>query len=184
MLQVTQAVTSSNCAFMLIDMQEKLLLAMHNFSCLVATVEKALKVFDILGLPQLITEQYPRGLGLTIPSIKNDLKEAPMEKTSFDALKNPDIQKSCLDFSSQVWIIMGIEAHICVLQTVRSLLQMGKTPIVLSDAVSSRKLKDTKSALQEMQKWGVRISSLETIVFEMLEDSKHGHFKAIQGLLK
>jgi isochorismate hydrolase len=97
-----------------------------------------------------------------------------------DSLIKEEIKKAARTY----WIVAGIESHVCILQTVRDLLKNGYTPVVVQDAISSRNQLDHTSALQEMRALGARITTTETLLFELMQDAKHPHFKAISALIK
>src|SRR5205807_1820262 len=98
----------------------------------------------LLKLPLFVTEQYPRGLGLTLAPIKSRLPpdQAIFSKTTFSGYFDPSIKQKVDQTGVDTWILVGIEAHICVLQTAKDLLEAGKNVVVLNDAVSSRSLFD------------------------------------------
>lgn len=167
----------NSTGFLLIDVQEKLMPKMHDQSIL-NRQEIMLKSSSLLDMPIIITEQYPAGLGKTVL----DCSVHPLEKTAFSCLGNRQVVDALK--MRKNWLIAGIESHVCVLQTVRALVEAGYTPIVLQDAISSRSSLDHTSALQEMRAMGVRVSTTETVLFELLQDAKHPHFKAISSLIK
>lgn len=136
------------------------------------------KACSILGIPTIITEQYPQGLGKTV----FECSEKPYEKSSFSCLGEPKVVKALKERKN--WLIAGIEAHVCVLQTVRDLLKHGYTPIVLKDAISSRNKVDLESSLDEMKRLSVRITTVETVLFELMQDARHPHFKELSRLIK
>jgi nicotinamidase-related amidase len=99
-------------------------------------------------------------------------------------LNDPELNKYLLALPVQQWVLIGIEAHVCVLQTAKDLLRENKQVVVLNDAISSRSIYDFATAIAEMRDCGVRISSAETILFELLKDSKAEEFKQISHLVK
>ncbi len=136
------------------------------------------KACTLLAIPTLVTEQYPQGLGKTVLS----LNEKPYEKTSFSCLGADCIQGALREKS--IWLIAGIEAHVCVFQTVKDLLKQGYTPVVLQDAISSRHKIDLASSLEEMKRLSIRITTVETVLFELIKDAKHPKFKELSRLIK
>ncbi|MEX1012952.1 MAG: isochorismatase family protein [Waddliaceae bacterium] len=166
---------------LVIDMQEKVMSKVER-SC--DTALNALKLINgarILQMPIVATEQYPEGLGKTIPAISAALNTPPLAKTTFSCMGNDAIQE-VLNLPN--WIIVGIEAHVCVLQTAKDLLEAGMNPVVLNDAISSRSIFDYSTAIAEMRDLGIRVSSVETVLFELIKDSKHESFKQISNLIK
>jgi nicotinamidase-related amidase len=175
-----------DAALLIVDVQEKLF-PLIDHPCEV--LEHALKLIQgckLLDLPVIISEQYPKGLGSTIPAIKELAgPEAKIfSKTSFSCLNDPVVEKEILDTARSQWIVIGIEAHVCILQTVRSLLKAGKHVVIANDAISSRSIYDFSTAIAELRDMGARISSTETILFDLMRDSKHPQFKALSALIK
>lgn len=171
---------------LMIDVQEKLFPHVENSCPVMLTLQKAVRGFQILNLPIYVTEQYPQGLGSTVASLKGILgqEQSYFVKTAFSCLDDPLIREQLLKSSIKQWVIIGIEAHVCVLQTVKDLLENKKQVIVLNDAISSRSIYDFSTAIAEMRDFGARISSTETVLFELLRNSKAAEFKEISQLIK
>lgn len=167
-------------------MQEKMFPTVERGAEILNTLCKLIKGFQILNLPILISEQYPQGLGPTVMPLQAQLGKAyqPWIKTEFSCLDNPGLSARALDLPYLQWIVVGIEAHICVLQTVKGLLKAGKEVAVLNDAISSRSIYDFSTAIAEMRDAGARVTCAETVLFELLKDSRHPQFKAISDLIK
>lgn len=171
--------------YIIVDVQEKLFPLVENPIEAKEAMVKAIKGFQLLGLPGIVSEQYPEKLGSTIPEIKEILgKESFFSKTAFSCLKDDTLKEAILRLPIDTWIILGIEAHVCILQTVKELLLNGKECVVLSDAISSRSVYDYSIALAEMRDIGARISSVETILFELMQNSKAPEFKSVSQLIK
>lgn len=170
---------------LIVDVQEKLLQCVDRGSEVLYSLCKLVRGFQILQLPILLSEQYPEGLGQTVAPLRDMLGESyqPFIKTSFSCLDGSNGLIRTLP-SYQQWIVVGLEAHICVLQTVKSLLKEGKQVTVLNDAITSRSIYDFSTAIAEMRDLGTRISSVETVLFELIKDSTHPQFKAISHLVK
>ena len=170
-----------NLGLLLIDIQEKLFAKIREPDLLLSRLLLISKACQILEIPTIITQQYPQGLGPTIEA----LPPAPTyDKTTFSCLGDAQIKAAIVNSGKTHWIVAGIESHVCVLQTVRDLIANKMTPIVLQDAISSRNILDHTSALQEMRTLGARVTTTETLLFELLEHSKHPHFKEISRLIK
>ena len=107
-----------------------------------------------------------------------------MVKTSFSCIDDDHVKTALLVQPITQWVLIGIEAHVCILQTAKDLLGLGKQVVVLNDAISSRSIYDFSTAIAELRDCGVRISSTETILFELLRDSKSSEFKEISQLIK
>lgn len=175
-----------DAALLIVDVQEKLF-PLIDHPCEV--LEKSLKLIkgcQLLQMPIVISEHYPKGLGSTIEAIRKTAgPDAKVySKRAFSCLNEPEVEKELQKIPCSQWILMGIEAHVCVLQTARSLLKAGKQVIIANDAISSRSIYDFSTAIAELRDMGARISSTETILFDLIRDSKHPVFKAFIELIK
>lgn len=171
---------------LLIDVQEKLFPYVENSCPVMQTLQKAVRGFQILNLPIYVTEQYPQGLGSTVATLKGVLgqEQQYLVKTTFSCLDDALIKDELLKAPVEQWVVVGIEAHVCVLQTVKDLIENGKQVTVLNDAISSRSIYDFSTAIAELRDCGARISSTETVLFELLRNSKATEFKEISQLIK
>lgn len=181
--------------FVGIDYQEKIMPAMKNNEELEQTVIKLIKGCRILGVPVIVTQQYTRGLGETIPSVKQALTESlsetipeaafePIEKTSFSACGEPAFMEALEKSGKKTVIIGGIETHVCVQQTVIDLLEKGYTVFVVNDCVSSRSNNDKKYSQRRMGDSGAIGTTYESVLFELLGGAKDPAFKQISALVK
>ena len=173
-------------ALLVIDVQEKLFQYVERPCEVMENLQKIVKGFQILGLPIFVTEQYPQGLGPTVAPLKSCLKDMQnyFVKTAFSCLDDTQIKKTFLNSPRHQWVLVGVEAHVCVLQTAKDLIAENKQVVVLNDAISSRSVYDFSTAIAEMRDCGVRISSTETVLFELLRDSQASEFKEISQLIK
>lgn len=171
---------------LVVDVQEKLFPYVENSCPVMQTIQKAIRGFQILHLPIYVTEQYPKGLGSTIATLKGVLgqDQTYLVKTAFSCLDDSSIKSTLLEAPIEQWVMVGIEAHVCVLQTAKDLLDSQKQVVVLNDAISSRSIYDFSTAIAELRDCGARISSTETVLFELLRDSKAAEFKEISQLIK
>lgn len=171
---------------LIVDMQEKVFSVVDHAPELLAALIKLIQGIQILQVPIHISEQYPQGLGETIWPIKNLLggQYQPWIKTTFSCLDDRAFANFVHSSPAQQWIVVGIEAHICVLQTAKALVKLGKEVTVLNDAISSQSIFDFSTAIAEMRDEKIRISCIETILFELLKDSRAPEFKAISQLIK
>lgn len=180
-------IEANESLLIVIDIQEKFKPALPDFDKVVANTVKLVRVFQLLEIPILVNEQYPRGLGQTAAEIKNELKEfSYVEKVSFDCFLN-DSFCNILDTTfrgRKNLIICGIESHICVAQSVLSALSRGYEVHLAADAVASRKKSDYEIALRRMENEGAKIGSVEMLIFQMIPDSKHEHFKEISKIIR
>ena len=175
-----------NSLLLIIDIQEKLINAAFNK----ATIEKnsviLAKAANILGIPVVVTEQYPKGLGTTIQGIKDGVGENAtyVEKTSFSAIENPAIA-SIIDKSGKKQIIVfGIETHICVSQTVTALTSKGYDVTLISDASGSRAEEQHLAGIERIKENNAHVVTTELALFEWLKSARHIKFKEIQSLIK
>lgn len=177
---------SSQTALLIIDMQDQVFASVDRGSNVLHTMCTLVKGCQLLNIPIFISEQYPQGLGSTVAPLRALLGEQyqPWIKSTFSCLDNPAFFDFVHSLPYLQWVVVGIEAHICVLQTVKDLLQIGKQVAVLNDGITSRSIYDYSTAIAEMRDAGARISSFETILFELLKDSKHPQFKSISQLIK
>lgn len=170
---------------LVIDMQERLMPHIHRHSELVPRAAALIRGLRILGVPILVTEQYSKGLGKTVQPIAEVLGEyAPLEKMTFSACGHPTVQGSVLSGQGHYVICFGIEAHICVLQTVKDIKAQGRQAIVVHDAVSSRHEFDIQVAVNRMRHQGAIVTTVESLLFELLGSADSPHFKEISAIAK
>jgi len=169
----------------IVDIQTKLLDVMFEKDRLVSNFRKLIQAFKLLGIPKVITEQYPKGMGATDSQISEVLEDIEaIEKTSFSCCGVDDFNQRISSFGKKQIVVIGIEAHVCVLQTVYDLLHQGYLVYVPYDAVSSRKEGDYKNALDRMRQAKAVIGSVESAIFELLGKAGTPIFKEISRLVK
>lgn len=170
---------------LIIDVQEKLVNALEK-ETVVKKTETLTKAAKILEIPTIVTEQYPKGLGPTVETIKNHLAADTkiIEKSSFSAVKEEGFLETLKSLNKKQIVICGIETHICVHQTAAELIEEGFEVYVAKDATASRNKYEFKQGIERMKDNGAKISCVEIILFEWLESSKNPHFKELQGLIK
>lgn len=171
-------------ALLVIDIQERILKVINENERVVDNALKLIKGFQILELPVLYTEQYPKGLGPTVSVLKEALGTSAAVKTTFSCSGADNLFPTLINSDLRQLAICGIESHVCVQQTVMDLLANGFQVNVAADAVSSRRELDYKIALDRMNKQGAEITTTESILFELLEKSGTEEFKAISKLVK
>lgn len=164
-----------------VDLQKRLLPAIHDFQTVLEACVRLAKVAQILGVPVIGTEQTPSALGENIDDIKH-LCEQTIGKDSFDGCIDGLI--GTLPSGRHNIIVVGCEAHVCVLQTVAGLLGHGFLVTVLADAVGSRKPIDYQIALKRMEGAGADIATVEMIAFEWMRESRHPLFRDVLKLIK
>lgn len=174
-------------AFLLtIDLQERLINAMYQSEYCLSRSILMLEAARILNIPGCLTEQYPKGLGKTVESVREVAIKANysfFEKVQFSSLTD-EVLAVLKESKRTSIIITGIEAHICVFQTVRELLRLGYNVFVAEDAISSRTKENRKNGLKLLKKMGAVITNTETILFDMLQKAGGPTFKEISKLVK
>ncbi|PID91373.1 MAG: hydrolase [Bacteroidetes bacterium] len=174
-----------NALGLLIDMQERLVPHMWEAERLLERTSILLQGLNVLRIPLLTTEQYPRGLGSTIDRLSalGNVRDA-VEKLTFSCCAEPAFMAKLEQAGLGQVIVCGIETHVCVLQTVIDLLEANYTPVVVADCVSSRSPDDKALAIERMRQEGALISSAESLLFELSGVAGTSEFKAISRLIK
>jgi nicotinamidase-related amidase len=176
---------TENTGAIIVDVQEKLFPHMENHITLLANLEILIQGLMALGVPLIVTQQYTKGLGNTIPEIAGKLGEySPVEKITFSCWGEPGFVDAVQNSKRKNFIIAGIEAHVCIMQTAVDLSENGFTPVVIEDCISSRKINDKKIAIERMNKEGIFISTYESILFELCTIAGTSQFKTISYLVK
>lgn len=172
-------------ALLIIDIQKRILGVMQSPDSVVDNTLKLIKGFKILNSPIIYTEQYPKGLGPTADAIIKEIENlTAVQKMSFSCLGAPGLFSDLQNKNITQVVVAGIEAHVCVQQTVLDLLVNDFQVNLAADAVSSRKSVDYDTALKRMQNHGAEITTTESILFEMLNISGTDEFKAISKIIK
>ena len=172
-------------AALVIDIQEKLFPLMDRHEALLKKCSQLIEGLKILGVPLIVTEQYPKGLGATIQEISSRTFSFPIvEKMAFSCCDEPDVLGNRAMKNSHTVLVFGIEAHVCVLQTVIDLTEKGYQPVVVADCTSSRNREDKQVAVERMRSEGAIITSCESILLELARVSGTDEFKAISRLIK
>ncbi|NOX14759.1 MAG: hydrolase [Epsilonproteobacteria bacterium] len=170
---------------LVIDIQEKLFPHMNEKDLLLENCTKLIKGLQLLEIPFILNEQYPKGLGQTHNQIKKLLKNNEVfEKFTFSCCKTEKTKETIIKTEKKFIIVFGIETHVCVLQSVIDLLDMGFTPVVVSDCTSSRKANDAEVALRRMELSGAIITTYESLLFELCISAKNKIFKDISKLVR
>jgi nicotinamidase-related amidase len=170
---------------LIIDIQERLFPHIYKHDFIADNTAILIRGLKILELPVILTQQYTIGLGETISVIKGSLPDlTPIEKNCFSCCDEPMFKDSLKQVDKKFVIIAGIEAHVCVLQTVLDLLTDGYTPVVIENCISSRKNRDKKTAVERMRQEGAIITTYESILFELTRFAGTAQFKEISRLVK
>lgn len=170
---------------LVIDIQERLFPHIHQHDEMARRASILIRGLRTLEVPILVTQQYTKGLGATIAPISEALGSyEPIEKMTFSALANAQCEGQLLTSSRHNVIICGIEAHVCVLQSVLDLKHTGQNVYVVEDAISSRSANDKAVAIERMREVGAIITTTESVLFELLHTCESPNFKAISALVK
>lgn len=177
--------TPENSALLLVDVQGKLAQMMPEKERLFTTLQTMIRGAQILGVPIVLTEQNPAGLGPTIPELAQLLDGVePISKMSFSCCANPQFMQALTALGRRHLLMTGIETHICVYQTTRELLEQGYAVEVVTDAVASRTPANKAIGLERMQAVGAQLTSSEMALYELLKTAEGPQFKEILKLVK
>ncbi|HEV2764160.1 MAG TPA: hydrolase [Pyrinomonadaceae bacterium] len=177
---------AGRAALVVIDMQESFRPHMADFAARASRVATAARGALLLGLPVLVTEQYPKGLGRTVEEVRAALPDAQeyIEKTAFSSCGAGTFLARLEATGARQVLVSGIEAHVCVNQTTHDLLARGFQVHLLTDAITSRSEENRRAGLSKMERSGAMPSSVELALFELMRDAGHEQFKAIQKLIR
>ncbi len=173
---------------LVVDVQERLAAVMPEkvMEEVAQRVGILLQSAQTLGLPVVVTEQYPKGIGPTVPSVRAHLPAewTALEKLDFSCWKEPTIANALTQTQRDQWIVCGMETHICVYQTVRDLCEQGMDVFVPEDAVISRAKHNWRIGLEMMARVGACRTSVEAVLFDLLVRAGTPPFKVISKLIK
>lgn len=169
----------NNSCLLLIDIQEKLTPLVHQPAALIARCQWLLRLAQELRVPHLLSEQYPRGLGHTVDGLLSLTHEEAIPKVHFSCWREPRFKVSLQALKKSQTILIGIESHVCVLQTAMDLRAAGYDVFVVVDAVSSRYEIDYKYALKRMKQSGIQLITAEMVLFEWVEQAGTEAFKGL-----
>lgn len=173
-------IDAARSRLVIIDMQARLMPAIDEGARLLANAVRLTEAARLLGVPVLMTEQYPAGLGATVPELAG--RGPVVEKTSFDSCGTPAFLEALA--GDEQLILLGCEAHVCVCQTVLSLLAYKRRVFVVQDAVGSRAPESKSVALRRMESHGAGIVTTEMVVFEWLRNASHPKFREASKLIR
>ena len=174
-----------NTGLIVVDVQGKLAYLVDDSTRLISNCVKLIKGSNELGLPIILLEQNPEKLGATVDELTTILTDiTPITKYTFDACASLDFLNSVKNINVDTWLVCGIEAHICVYQTARGLLEHGYNVELVSDCVSSRTSLNKQLAMERLQVCGVEITSLEMCLYELVKDCRKPDFKQILDLVR
>lgn len=176
---------TDNTVVLVVDIQERLLPVLHEAAAFTAACRRMIQGAAILQLPLVITEQYPKGLGATVPDIALLCKDKPVfSKTRFSAWTEEVQAWFSEQGRAENVIVLGCETHICLLQTVLDMRAAGLNVFVPQECVASRTAANRNNGLQQMREIGAVVSNMESVLFMLLQDAKHERFKEISKLIQ
>jgi len=175
-------VTASRSILLLVDLQERLMPAIDDGQAVVGRAALLAEAADLLDVPVAATEQYPQGLGPTVPELAA-FPQLVMPKTAFSAVAEPGFDMLLPPGRDEV-VVAGAEAHVCVLQTVIALRERDVRVVLVADAVGSRRPSDRAAALERAREHGAEVVTTEMVLFEWMRDSHHPRFREVSKLLR
>ncbi len=170
--------TANDSTLLVIDVQERLLPHIHEGASVLAHTGWLVRVAARLSVPVLATEQYPRGIGPTHADLAALLPSPPLQKLHFSCVASGALEGEAA-FARRQFVLCGIEAHVCVLQTALDLRALGREVYVVDEATGSRRPTDKALALERLRAHGVEIVSREMVAFEWLHESGTPLFKEV-----
>lgn len=178
-------ITDDTTIGVIVDIQEKLLPFITGAETIVPATVRLIRGLQLVGVPVVYTEQYPKGLGPTVPDIIAELPLLdPMIKSSFSCCDDDPFREALTQSGKKTVLLAGIEAHVCMLQTAVDLVELGYNPVVIADCTGSRSPFDRDIAFGRMRHEGIRISTVESVLFELTRYSGTPRFKEISRLVK
>ncbi|MDN5619829.1 MAG: isochorismatase family protein [Psychrobacter sp.] len=183
----TYRIVRENTQAMIIDVQERLTPHIYDHENIIKKTVTLIKGLQALNIPIMLNEQYKKGLGDTLPELRDVLEgdnAKSFEKVTFSACDNNDTWHHLAQQNRSTVLLFGAEAHVCVMQTALDLLDNGMQPVIIGDAVGSRFPYDKKQAIRRIRRAGGVISTVESILFELCRSSEDPAFKTIINLIK
>ena len=178
-----ELMSASDTGLLVVDVQQKLINLIDRHEQLVWNIRRLVEGAKLLGLPVMATEQYPQGLGPTAAELVTVLDKV-FDKTAFSCGGSPEFTRELQSTGRRNWLVCGIEAHVCIQQTVLDLVAEGLRIYVAADAVGSRARLDYEIALRRMESAGATITTVEAALFEWCQNSKAPQFKQISKLVQ
>jgi nicotinamidase-related amidase len=174
-----------NCGLIVVDVQGSLARIVQQSTLFIDNTRKLIQCCKLLSIPVVWLEQNPKGLGATVPELSELMGQSIInEKFHFNALSEDSIKDVIKAADKKRWLVTGIEAHICVYQTVLGLLNEGYEVDLVSDCISSRLQSNIDLAILKMRDSGANITSLEMCVFELMKSAKVNNFREVLSVIK
>lgn len=170
---------------LVVDVQERLLPSIAHHQAVIGNALKMIRAAVALEVPVTLSEQYPKGLGSTAAVLVTAAHGAARaEKSTFSFCADAECRERLVAVMRPHILILGIEAHVCVYQTALDILAMQMRPVVLADAVGSRRMRDCEVALAGLRAAGVVVTTVESAIFQLVHDSATDAFKRILPIVK
>lgn len=184
-----ERLSPASTVVLVVDVQDRLAAAMppEALERLVKNTGILLETAKLLGVKVIASEQYPKGLGPTVPAVAEGLRAlgvTPLAKTTFDACSDLGIARALASAAPRSVVVLGMETHVCVFQTARELVKRGYAVHVVADAVASRREENRVLGLSLCEKAGAVITPAETVAFDLLERAGTEAFKAVSKLVR
>ncbi|MEI8033300.1 MAG: hydrolase [Chlorobiaceae bacterium] len=178
-------ITPKETLLLVIDVQGKLAQSVFHADAVEASISKLIRACQVLDVPVLLTEQYPKGLGHTVEPLRELLPgNIPVEKLSFSCCGTPEFMQRLRAFKRNDILVVGMETHVCVYQTAVELIEFGFNVHLVTDAVSSRTEENKNLGIRCIAKAGAALTSTEMAAFELLRVAEGDQFKAISRIVK
>jgi len=175
----------SDVVLVIVDVQERLAVVMKDRQRVVDNCVHLIELSKLLNIPVLLNEQYPRGLGPTVEEIRTALSSyQPMEKITFSCCRGGSFREALAATGRKKVILVGMETHVCVLQTCADLLEQGYMVHAVQDAICSRTDENFRTGIEFMRDAGAVITCTETVLFQLLEKAGTEEFKAVSKRIK
>ncbi|XP_055286387.1 isochorismatase domain-containing protein 1 [Moschus berezovskii] len=176
--------TPSSTVFFCCDMQERFRPAIKYFGDIISVGQRLLQGARILGIPVIVTEQYPKGLGSTVQEIDLTGVKLVLPKTKFSMVL-PEVEAALAEIPGvRSVVLFGVETHVCIQQTALELVGRGIEVHIVADATSSRSMMDRMFALERLARTGIIVTTSEAVLLQLVADKDHPKFKEIQNLIK
>ncbi len=177
---------ASDAFVCVVDLQEKLVPAMSDPAGLLKRVAVMLGGAAALEIPFVAAQQYPKGLGLVVPEVKALFPERTSitDKITFSCFGTPEFRDAAEKLNRKQMILLGVETHVCVLQTALDALKLGYEVYLVEDCTDSRKVTDRAAGIALMRENGVKVVTSEMLLFQLMRDSRHPAFKTISKLVR
>jgi len=184
-MSVPVMLTTDNTVLVVIDVQDRMFRVIHDGEKLLRNLLKLIRGVKVWDIPVILTEQYPAGLGPTLPEITRLLPDVkPIEKVCFSCCDAPDFNKSLEALKRRQVLLTGIEAHVCIYQTAVDLLERGFQVQAVTDCVSAREPENKTVSLFRMGSAGISPTTTEMALFELLKVASGDKFKQISNIVK